>query len=59
MINILKSGKDKIFVEKCQHCGTEFSYQLEDVIHYDDNLVECPLCRNYVPVSLRTMEEGV
>lgn len=56
MINILKSGKDKVFVEKCQHCGTDFSYQMDDVTRFlDNNLVKCPLCEEFTTASFSTM----
>lgn len=44
MIKIIKDGQ-KEFVGKCQTCGCEFSYQLDDI---GFGSVVCPCCGRYV-----------
>ncbi len=65
MINILKSGKDKVFVEKCPYCATEFEYQLEDVTFRKDKAdgsissprITCPVCKFPLDVFMWTKED--
>ena len=44
MIKIIKNGQ-KDFIAKCQTCGCEFSYQVNDIT---TGLVVCPCCAGYV-----------
>lgn len=45
MIEIIERGPEK-FVTTCRHCGTKFSYQLEDMRDngYSPH-VNCPVCK--------------
>ena len=44
MKEIIKPGEDR-FITKCDNCGCEFAYELEDI---EDDEVECPYCHEAV-----------
>ena len=59
MIKIIKDGKPQKFTTKCQDCGCEFEYELEDIktdfgiclttypCQYNTYVI-CPCCGNYI-----------
>ncbi len=63
MIKIVKSGRDKVFYERCPYCATEFEYEAEDTngIYENDmqlaRIVQCPECGNEVNACLLEKEE--
>lgn len=51
---ILKEGVKPRYIKKCSECGSVLVYQNTD-IQLDmtgDNYIECPVCKDYIPVSL-------
>ena len=64
MIKILNNGKEKTYRTRCGHCGTDFTYQNEDVkekekedYSYSTLSVKCPVCEKDVYVYLVSVEE--
>lgn len=50
MIKIIKDGQ-KVFTNKCDTCGCEFSYEKEDIAL---GSVMCPCCGFYVIHKIKT-----
>lgn len=54
---IEKNEKEKI--KKCNYCGSIFAYKPEDIINCIYKKVLCPVCKNFVEVSIfdKTLKE--
>ena len=57
MITIIKEGK-KVFKTKCNRCGCEFSYQLEDLDIALKQYTYCPCCNNQCYHKNQALEDS-
>lgn len=56
MIQIITKGKLQKYKTTCPECETVFTYEKVDIepsFVFGNNVVECPLCRTMVEVSMK------